>query len=269
MLMKKYPLYLFLTLFLPVFFLSCDRNGDIVIFSAQEDVALGAQVNQEILNNPDEYPVLSEEEYPEAYKYLRTITEQVLSSEDVQYKDIFAYDSIKIIRNDSVLNAFATPGGYIYVYTGLIKYLDSPDHLAGVIGHEIAHADQRHTSKMLQRQMGIQLLLDIALGQNQGAVSQVLQQLGSLKFSRSAETEADEFSVAYLSSTPYECTGAAGFFQKLEEEGSGGGVPTFLSTHPNPENRIENIQQAADVIDCDTSPSGSDILDKLQNSLPD
>ncbi|WP_017730832.1 M48 family metalloprotease [Nafulsella turpanensis] len=266
--MKYSALYLYLLLFAPLLISSCDRNGDIVIFSPKEDVALGAQVNQEILNNPDEYPVLSEEEYPEAYKYLRAITEEVLSSEEVQYKDIFAYDSIKIIQNDSILNAFATPGGYIYVYTGLIKYLDSPDHLAGVIGHEIAHADQRHTSKMLQRQMGIQLLLDIALGQNQGAVTQVLQQLGSLKFSRSAETESDAFSVAYLSSTPYACTGAAGFFEKLEEEASGSGVPTFLSTHPNPDNRIENIRQAAEEMACDTTPSGSDILQKLQNSLP-
>ena len=264
--MKQTSLFFFLLL--PLIFYSCDRNGDFVIFSPKEDVALGAQVNQEILNNPDEYPILPEEEYPDAYQHLRTITEEVLSSEAIQYKDVFAYDSIKIIQNDSVLNAFATPGGYIYVYTGLIKYLDSPDHLAGVIGHEIAHADQRHSIKMLQRNMGTQLLLDIALGQNQGAVTQVLQQLGSLKFSRSAETESDEFSVSYLSNTPFECTGAAGFFQKLEEEGSGSDVPAFLSTHPNPDNRIENIQETAEAIDCNTTASGSDILQKLQNSLP-
>ena len=266
--MKQHSFLLFFFLLLPLTFYSCDRNGDFVIFSPKEDVALGAQVNQEILNNPDEYTVLSEEEYPEAYQYLRAITEEVLSSEAIQYKDIFAYDSIKIIQNDSVLNAFATPGGYIYVYTGLIKYLDSPDHLAGVIGHEIAHADQRHSIKMLQTEMTTQLLLDIALGQNQGAVTQVLQKLGSLKFSRSAETESDEFSVTYLSSTPFECTGAAGFFQKLEAEGSGSGVPAFLSTHPNPDNRIENIQETAEAMGCDTTASDSDILQKLQNSLP-
>ena len=55
---------------------------------------------------------------------------------------MFAFDRVRIIDNDETLNAFCLPGGFIYVYTGLIKYLDSEDHLAGVLGHEIAHADQ-------------------------------------------------------------------------------------------------------------------------------
>lgn len=249
---------------------SCDRSGDFVVFSVQNDVELGAQVNEEILSNPDEYPLLPEEEYPEAYRQLRSMLNQVLASEAILYEDVFAYDSIKIIQDDEMLNAFATPGGYIYVYTGLIKYLDSPDHLAGVLGHEIAHAEQRHTSKTLQRQMGIQVLLNVILGQDQGAVTQILNQVGELQFSRSAETEADEFSVTYLSNeaSPYECTGAAGFFQKLQEEGSGSRVPEFLSTHPNPDNRIENILETATAINCSTEASGSDILQQLKNSLP-
>ena len=222
--MRKPFFYFFLVLLSVSAFYSCDRSGDFVVFSVQNDVQLGAQVNEEILSNPDEYPILSKEKYPAAYQHLRTIMEQVLASDAILYEDVFAYDSIKIIHKDEVLNAFATPGGYIYVYTGLIKYLDSPDHLAGVLGHEVAHAEQRHSSKALQRQMGIQLLLDVVLGKDQNAVSQVLNQLGELKFSRSAETEADEFSVTYLSNTasPYECTGAAGFFQKLQNENSGG-----------------------------------------------
>ncbi len=251
-------------------FSACDRNNDFVLFSYQNDVSLGAQVNEEILSKPDEYPILSEKAYPEAYSILRGMLNDILSSEAIVYEDAFAYDSIKIIQDDSTLNAFATPGGYIYVYTGLIKYLDSPDHLAGVLGHEIAHADQRHSSKALQNQMGVQVLLDIVLGQNQGAVTQVLSQLGALRYGRSAETEADEFSVKYLSSSgsPYQCTGAAGFFEKLTREGSGPSVPEFLSTHPNPENRVEFIHQTAAAINCDTDPSGLNTLERLQKALP-
>lgn len=249
---------------------SCDRSGDFVIFSVQNDVDLGAQVNEEIRSNPSEYPILPESEYPEAYRHLRTMMDQLIASEAILYEDVFAYDSVKIIRDDEVLNAFATPGGYIYVYTGLIKYLETPDHLAGVLGHEIAHAEQRHTSKMLQNQMGRQLLIDIILGDNQGAVTQVLQQIAQLSYSRSAETEADEYSVTYLSnpSSPYQCSGAAGFFQKLQDEEGGAGIPEFLSTHPNPANRIQHIQETAVEANCDTSLSGSDILQRLKNSLP-
>ena len=268
--MKRTGLLAILTLIIFTAFFSCDRNNDLVLFSAQNDVALGAQVNEEILKNPDEYPILSEKEYPEAYSILKGMLNDILSSDAIVYEDIFAYDSIKIIKNDTVLNAFATPGGYIYVYTGLIKYLDSPDHLAGVLGHEVAHADQRHSSKALQTQMGVQVLLDIVLGQNQGAVTQVLQQLGALKYGRSAETEADEFSVQYLSSnaSPYQCTGAAGFFEKLSQEGSGPSIPEFLSTHPNPENRIENIYETATALSCETDPSGVNTLERLKNAIP-
>lgn len=268
--MKKNLLFTILAIVGIIAFSSCDRNDDLVIFSAKNDIELGAQVNQEILDNPKEYPVLPESKYPEAYRHLRTILDQILASDAIVYKDLFAYDSIKIIHDDDVLNAFATPGGYIYVYTGLIKYLDSPDHLAGVLGHEIAHADQRHTSKAIQRQMGVQILLDIILGENQNAVTQVLQQLGSLRYGREAENEADEYSVQYLSNSvsPYECTGAAGFFQKLSSEGQNAAIPEFLSTHPNPDNRIENILEIAQELNCDTSSSSSDILQRLKEALP-
>lgn len=268
--MNHHSLLLSLLCLLALGSFSCDRSGDFVIFSVQNDVDLGTQVNEEIRNNPSEYPVLPESEYPEAYRHLRTMMNQLIASEAILYEDLFAYDSVKIIHDDEVLNAFATPGGYVYVYTGLIKYLDTPDHLAGVLGHEIAHAERRHTSKMLQNQMGVQLLLNIVLGNNQGAVTQVLTQLGQLKYGRSAETEADEYSVTYLSnpSSPYQCSGAAGFFQKLQEENGSSRVPEFLSTHPDPANRIENIQQTAAEANCDTSLSGSDILQRLKNSLP-
>ena len=251
-------------------FFSCDKNNDFVVFSVENDVKLGVQVNEEIRNNPDEYPILPEKDYPEAYSILKGMLDNILSSEAIVYEDKFAYDSVKIIRNDTVLNAFATPGGYIYVYTGLIKYLDSPDHLAGVLGHEVAHADQRHSIKALQTQMGVQVLLDIVLGKNQGAVTQVLQKLGSLRYGRSAESEADEFSVRYLSSStsPYQCTGAAGFFEKLSQEGSGPSIPEFLSTHPNPDNRIEHIYEIATALSCETDPSGLNSLERLKNALP-
>lgn len=268
--MRKPIFYFLLVLAAASGMYSCDRSGEFVIFSVQNDVQLGAEVNAEILANPDEYPILPEEQYPEAYLHLNTMMDQVLASEAILYEDVFAYDSIKIINNDEVLNAFATPGGYIYVYTGLIKYLESPDHLAGVLAHEVAHAERRHTSKTLQRQMGVQILIDIVLGENQGAVTQVLGQLGELQFSRSAETEADEFSVSYLSnpSSPFSCTGAAGFFEKLQSEDGGGAVPEFLSTHPNPDNRIEHIQETATTLSCNTELSGSDVLQKLKSSLP-
>lgn len=267
---KQFFLLLLLLPLLAIFFNSCDKDEPFVLFPLDQDIELGAQVHEKILTMSDSMPILSQQQYTQAYQYLQGMMDDITVSEDVLYKDRFGYDKVYIIQDDDVLNAFATPGGYVYVYTGLIKYLDSEDHLAGVLAHEVAHADRRHSVKAIQDQVGLQLLLDVALGQNQGAVVQVLQALGSLRYSRSNETEADEYSVRYLSNSqsPYECDGAAGFFEKLEAEGSAGGPPEFLSTHPSPGNRIADIQAEAAELNCDTAPCETCNYQQFKSLLP-
>lgn len=241
----KRGLYIF-TLFIAVV-VGCDKNDNFVLFSIQNDVQLGAQVNQEIQADPS-MKILSPTAYPEVYNFLYHIRDGILNSGEVAYKEEFAWE-VYVIDDDETLNAFATPGGYIYVYTGLIKYLDNADDLAGVMGHEMAHADLRHTVRNLQKTYGVQVLLQVALGQNPGTLAEIAAaitgQLATLKFSREYETEADEHSVEYLAATEFACNGAAHFFEKLTAAGDSGAPPEFLSTHPNPENRIENINSKA------------------------
>ncbi len=261
-----------LVLALLPFSMACDKNGDVSFFSIEQDKELGAQVAAQIASDTS-FNILSAAEYPEAYAYLESMKNVILNSGSVSYKDEFAW-KLHII-DDDVLNAFATPGGYIYVYTGLIKYLEKADDLAGVMGHEIAHADQRHSSKQLQKAYGVQILLSIALGEDASQLAQVAGQIAGtgaiLAFSRSAETEADDFSVQYLSDTDYACNGAASFFQKLLDEGQGGSTPAFLSTHPSPDNRVADINVKADKLGCDTgtiTESGFTYQD-FKNSLPE
>lgn len=252
---------------------SCDENGDLVLFSIDNDKELGSQVAAEIEASTADYKILSPSAYPDAYSYLNGMKEAILNSGEVTYKDEFAWE-LHILEDDGVLNAFATPGGYIYVYTGLIKYLSTADDLAGVIGHEIAHADQRHSSKQLQKQYGIQLLLNIALGQNASELEEMVGTIAGtgaiLAFSRDAETEADTYSVKYLSGTDYACNGAASFFQKLIDEDQGGNTPAFLSTHPDPDNRVADINAEANDLGCDTTPviESGFTYDQFKNSLP-
>lgn len=227
------------------------------LFSVEDDKSLGAQIDDEIESSPSDYPILDEADFPEAYAYLRDIRDEILDSGEVNHLDDFVWE-VHIIEDDSVLNAFATPGGYLYFYTGLIKFLDTEDHFAGVMGHEIAHAAERHSTEALTEIYGIDLLLSAALGNDFEIVQDIATGLGALAFSRENESEADEKSVIYLSNTRYACDGAAGFFQKLIAEGAGGGGPEFLSTHPNPDNRVEAIEAKADELGCDTTPSGRD-----------
>ena len=212
-----------------------------LLISIDQDKQMGLASVAEIEKNPTEYPLLDSVKYPAAYAHINRITKTILDSGGVYSKDEFAW-RVKIIKRDDVLNAFCTPGGYIYVYTGLIKYLDNETQLAGVMGHEIAHADKRHSAKQMVEQLGASTVISIFSGGGQpGALSGLATQLIGLSFSRADETEADKFSVKYLNGTSYDARGAKYFFEKLIATGQSGTTPAFLSTHPNPETRVADI----------------------------
>ncbi|WKN43616.1 M48 family metalloprotease [Tunicatimonas pelagia] len=250
---------------------ACDENDNLQVFSLDQEIQLGQQLDSSIMSNPQEYPVLDTARHADAYSYLENIFFGILNSEEVAYRETFPWQ-IRIIQNDSTLNAFAAPGGFVYVYTGLIRYLDSEDDLAGVLGHEIAHADLRHSMRNIQRQYGIGILLSLILGEGGNQLTQIVAQLAAgaagLSFSREFEREADEASVEYLSQTPYNCAGARSFFQKLTEDGKTSGIPTFLSTHPNPTNRFEDITDKAQAIGCSTQPYNPPSYQDFQRMLP-
>lgn len=224
-------------------------GGGFNLFSIQQDIDLGKKVKQQIESDPAKYPILPESSNRAAYQYIRKITNKILNTGQVAYRNEFAWE-VKIIKDDKTLNAFCTPGGYIYIYTGLIKYLDSEEQLAGVIGHEIAHAAQRHSTRQLTKIHGIQTLLSVVTGNAEaGTLEKIALSLISLKFSRGHEKEADDYSVVYLCPTTYQADGAADFFKKIEAQG-GSRTPEFMSTHPDPGNRVANIKQQAQQRGC-------------------
>jgi beta-barrel assembly-enhancing protease len=249
-----------------------DEDKPFVLLPVQNDIDLGLQVSEEIAANPTEYPVLDEVEYAEAYAYLQGITDEILNSGKLAFRNRFAW-KIHIIHDDEVLNAFATPGGYIYVYTGLIKYLEQEDDLAGVMGHEIAHADRRHSMQQMQKLYGANLILSILVGSNPSQLGEIVAGLAgnatALAFSRDNEADADEYSVIYLAETKYACNGAYSFFQKLIESGQAGNTPKFLSTHPDPASRVEDINAKATELGCDTTPLAPASYEDFKNSLPE
>lgn len=245
---------------------SCKDKG-FNVFSIEDDKQLGLQLQQEIAANPAEYPVLSETQYSAAYAHIYRMRDSILNSGNVEYKDDFAWD-VQIIHDDAVLNAFCAPGGYIYVYTGLIKFLDTEDELAGVLGHEIAHADRRHSTQQLTKSYSISLLLQVVLGENAQLLSEIAQGLVALKFSRSDESEADEYSVKYLCPTSYNAAGAAGFFDKLIQMEQAGSTPQFLSTHPNPDNRVADINAHKTELGCAGTETFDARYQQLKSSLP-
>lgn len=223
-----------------LFISSCGGEGIVSYVSTDLDKMIGEQVKEQINGNPEQYKILDEENYPEVYERLNHIKSQILNAPELKHKDDFAWE-LKVINDTSVLNAFCVPGGYIYIYTGLIKYLDSEDQLAGVMGHEIAHADLRHSTRQLIQSYGLSFLIKFIIGYDGGGLINVAANLAGLKFSRSHESEADKQSVLYLYHTDYDARGVKGFFEKLEKENMNPQISEFLSTHPEPDNRIQKI----------------------------
>ncbi|MEE4198035.1 MAG: M48 family metalloprotease [Bacteroidales bacterium] len=245
--MNRKVITVIMALFFMLTFMSCDEDGSINFFTLDQDVEFGEEFHNQLISNPDEYPILSPSAYPEAYNHLETIRNELLKSDDLRYASEFSWD-VYIIENDEVLNAFCVPGGKMYFYTGIIKFLDNESEFAGVMAHEMAHADRRHSTKTMTKQYGFSILLSALLGDDPSTLAQIAadlaQGLGSLAFSRDHEYEADEYAVRYTTDGTgdynYYPKGISAFFEKMEGQPT---PPEFLSTHPSPENRLESINE--------------------------
>ena len=242
-----------------------NKGKGVNLFTVQQDKELGAQVAGEIDGNPAQFPVLDPVQHKDVYAYVNKVRDKILNAGGVDYKDDFEW-RLRIIHDDSTLNAFCTPGGYIYIYTGILKFLDSEDQFAGVLGHEIAHADMRHSTRQMTSMFGVDVLLQVLAG-DRVALASVTGQLIGLKFSRKHETEADQKSVEFLCGTDYNADGGAGFFQKIEDAG-GSNVPEFLSTHPDPGNRIEHFHEAAIGLACQGRKDYKSEYQQMLSKLP-
>lgn len=158
------------------------------------------------------------------------------------------------VVEDPAINAFAIPGGHVYVNTGLIANSDNAAELAGVMAHEINHVVARHSTEQLSRQYGLSVLAGLALGQNPNQLAQLAAQLvagGALaRFSREAEREADELGIKAMAAAGYNPIGMATMFEELLEhrKAQPGRVEQFFSTHPLTEERARDARNRAQQI---------------------
>jgi beta-barrel assembly-enhancing protease len=211
--------------------------------SKEQQVQLGQQVVAEVYK---QMPVLPDSS-PEA-QYVQQLGRKLVSV--IPQQDSWPYQFHVVPQKE--INAFALPGGPIFVNIGTIAAAESEAQLAGVMAHEISHIYMQHSIKQMkkqQTQQGIASILGAILGQAGGAVG-ALGQLGiglgsgllSMKYSRSDEAQADNVGAIVMYKAGYDPVALAQFFQRLEQQGGAGG-PNFLSDHPNPGNRVAAIQQ--------------------------
>ncbi|KAA0210871.1 MAG: M48 family metallopeptidase [Ignavibacteriaceae bacterium] len=245
---------------------SCGAN----IFSVEDDVKLGQDIDKEIRANPRDFPILKGNQ--KVKDYVSSLGREILNKSSlIKYKDVFPY-KFEVI-NDTIVNAFCTPGGFIYVYTGLIKFLDNEASLAGVIGHEIAHAEKRHMTQRITSYYGVSAVLSLVLGGNPNTAANIAANLfvglGFLANSRSDETESDNMSIRYLMSTKWYPGSIMFFFDKIREEQrrlgtTPGGLDRLLSTHPLPQDRIDNAKEQLKKLNINPDPTKGLYVEEYQ-----
>ncbi|RJP14540.1 MAG: peptidase M48 [Candidatus Abyssobacteria bacterium SURF_5] len=215
---------------------SCATTGGFNLVPPQEEIRLGQQLSQEIER---EQPVLDN---PVLQDYISDIGNRIASKTE---KPDLPY-TFKIIESDEV-NAFALPGGPVYVNTGLLKYADNEAELASVLAHEIGHITARHATEQLTTSVGAQILTQILLGENPAAATalatNIATSLGMLKFSRNDELEADRLGVRYMFEAGYNPTAMVDFHRKLAamRESNPSRVMSWFSTHPMSEDRVDTV----------------------------
>ena len=186
-----------------------------------------------------------------AQKYVKCVANAIVNELPNQWKQQ-AWEIV--VFDDDTANAFALPGGKIGVHTGLLKVAKNQDQLATVIGHEVAHVLSRHGAERVSQQMGLQVAMQAtdAISRNQmgaGGNQQVLMtalgigaQFGVLlPFSRSHESEADLYGLDLMAKAGFNPRQSVNLWQNMAQASGSSQSPEFMSTHPDPENRIKKL----------------------------
>lgn len=225
--------------------LACATNPatgarQIMLVSESQEIAMGRDYDQQVVATIGLYPDSGLQRYIQQFGQRLAAT-----SERPNLPWTFH------VVDDPVVNAFALPGGFIYVTRGIMAHLNSEAELAGVVGHEIGHVTARHSVSQMSKQQLAQLGLAVGaiaspdVGRYAGFASQALGVL-FLKYSRDNESQADELGLRYLRRGAYDPREMPHVFEMLtrvSQAQGGGRVPEWLATHPNPENRRGRIEQ--------------------------
>lgn len=220
---------------------SCAAIGRINLLTTEKEVEIGREVAREIERELKLY------KDPLVTAYINGLGQRLAGHslrKDVKYH-------FKVVDTDDV-NAFAVPGGWLYVNRGLITTAENESELAGVLSHEIGHVEKKHGARALSRQIGIAVVVDAILGGKDASMKRrVIGQVFAfssgtlqLKYGRDAEREADRFAVEATHAAGIDPEGMATFFEKLMamRKKEPGTLANLFSTHPPSGERVTNVR---------------------------
>lgn len=232
-------------LLLSLLFVSCTTNPvtgkkEIRIFDDKDEIEFGKEVHKSVVN---EYGLYKN---PQAQALVENIGRKIISNAERKLPYSFT------LLNTDMVNAFAAPGGYIFVTKGLLEYVENEDELACVLGHELAHITLRHSMKALEKQYGYEIVFNIISALSEKDLSAIKQYTDTitglmlLGYGRDNEFDADFHGIRYAKLAGYDPNAMVNFFNKLKKmEGKKlSKLETLFSSHPPTEERIKKVQDS-------------------------
>jgi len=220
-------------------FTGCATNpitgeSELMLIAEDQDIAIGRQYAPEVARQMG-----GKIEQQELQNYINNVGQRIAA---VCQKPRWQYQYVAL--NDKTANAFALPGGYVFITKGMLEKLSSEAQLAAILSHETAHIVARHSSAQMSRQIGMEILLSAVTSEStsQGVLTaaNLGRQIIGLGYSREQESQADMAGIEYMVKAGYNPYGMLETMQLLLEENAVRPIE-FFSTHPSPENRIAKI----------------------------
>lgn len=215
-----------------------------IALAPQQEIALGLQALPEMLQQyGGEHP------NQEAQALVDRVGERIVAQSDAA-KTEWQFD-FHLLADPQTINAFALPGGQVFITAALLSQLQTEGQLAGVLGHEIGHVVARHSAQRMAKEQLTQGITGAVLvaaggGQSEAQLAQMVGQMVNMKYGREDELQSDTLGVRFMSQAGYDPRAMIGVQEILAAEAGGNAPPEFLSTHPSAPNRIQTIQQAID-----------------------
>jgi predicted Zn-dependent protease len=218
-----------------------------VSISQEQEIALGLQSAPEMMQQFG-----GPSQNAEGAAVVQKVGEKIVAASDAG-KSGYEFHFV-LLGDPNTINAFALPGGPVFITDALYNQLKTEGQLAGVLGHEISHVVERHSAQQIAQQELTQGLTGALIlstydpdNPNSARTAQMAALIGGLigmKYGRADELESDTFGVKLMGQAGYDPNALIGVMEVLASSREGGGPPEFFSTHPNPENRIERIKEA-------------------------
>ena len=213
---------LFATFIVSIFlFSSCEKPDEVISidideFTPEHQVTIGKNMKERILELPTIYPLLSKNSHECAYDRPEELFRTLVNTATIQNRKTFNWE-LHIIDNENIQNAFTLPGGYVFIYTGLLKFANTESELLAILGSEIVYADKEYTLNTLKASYGKLVLSDLSLGKKVPALTEIVTDLPMMEYEEEIVLQADSILLSIICPFRYDAAGLKNFVEQATQ----------------------------------------------------